>query len=160
MMTTRVFRDTGSAGDIHLMGHAGVQFAFLESAVADGVQNAAKLMAIEKLAQFLFVFDVERNDTGPGQPPGFLRPNANHLIGIAFDQVMKGVEARDARNAGNEHGKRRGATRDARMNGNNLRCFRPGKRAIALNFCPSYRMSRHSAVDLQGRGSVPAAFFP
>src|SRR5262249_53526675 len=77
-----------------------------QSAIADGVEHAAKLIAIEQVAQFLLGINVERDNPWTVEPQSLARADTDHLFGIAIQEVMKGVEPSYARDSGDQNRKR------------------------------------------------------
>ena len=92
----------GGAGDVDRRGHGRVQLARLQGTVADGVEDAAEAIGAEQVAQAGGVLGVERDDAGAGEPPGRRGPRADDLAGIALLEVVQGVVAGNAGDAGDE----------------------------------------------------------
>lgn len=96
------FREHVRALDVHGVGHGRVQFARFQSAVADAVEDGTEAMLAKELADAVAVFGVLGNDAAAGEPPGLPRPDADDLTGIARAEIVKGIETRHARDAGDE----------------------------------------------------------
>ena len=102
-----VLGDADGTGHIHDVSHRRVELALFESAVADRIEDAAKSILIEKLAQFRGVVDIECHNPGTVEPVRSFRAGTDDLARIASVQVVKGVETGDSRDAGYQEGQRR-----------------------------------------------------
>src|SRR5205814_1824854 len=88
--------------DVDRVGHCGVEFARLQSAIADAVEDGAEADAIEERPHADSVLGILRANAGRDEFPSLVRPYADDLAGILAMEVMEGVVTRDAGDAGDE----------------------------------------------------------
>ena len=90
----------GSAVHVHDLSHGRVEFARLQGAVADAIEDRAKAVVSEEVAHAGGVLGVERNDAVTLQAMRLPRTGADDLAGVAPLKVMQGVVAGNAGGAG------------------------------------------------------------
>jgi hypothetical protein len=100
-------KEVDEAFDVRAPSEARVELAGAERAVAGTVEDGLELVFIEQGAEAAVVLGVAGDNACAGEGPVVFLANSDDLARISVAEVVKGVVARDAGDAGDEEGEGR-----------------------------------------------------
>lgn len=90
--------------DVDTPGDFGSHFALFEGTVTSAIQDGAKLVSCKEAGEGVAILGVAGEDIGMIDDLVIFLLDADDLAGVAVMEIMKGVKAGYASDAGNEQG--------------------------------------------------------